>query len=304
MADAALGRIAMSKSIHMDAQAAAIRFNSWNDLFTFSKGLENWFYRGQACSEWKLQSSLERAIRLESGSTWRWQHTERWMLRKFRAFAHNYLAHPPAEDNLFEWLTLMQHHGAPTRLLDCTFSFAVAAFFASREGESDFAIWAFNWNHFRETATKRFALKLAPEFTALEFYAAVENKANEFLKETSSGALAFPVMPSRSNERLEIQQGMFLFPCDCARTLRENVECLVGKSGKNLWKALATTVPYKAVINPKALGNHWVLKLVLAKEERIKVLKDLQSMNVHEASLFPGLDGFARSLGRYTWWER
>ena len=78
------------------------------------------------------------------------------MLRKFRGFAHHYLLCRPDGGDLLEWRALMQHHGAPTKLLDCTYSFPVAAYFAAREADTDFAIWASNWNQFRKSIISRF----------------------------------------------------------------------------------------------------------------------------------------------------
>lgn len=289
----------------MGNEFVAIKFESWSDLFTFGRGLENWFYRGQSRSEWSLTTSLERAIGINHGSSWDWQHTERWMLRKFRGFAHNYLTHPPQDDDRLEWLALMQHHGAPTRLLDCTFSFPVTAFFAAREGETDFAIWAFNWNQFRKSSTARFGLTIDQKFVALDFHEKMHTKANEFLTGTASGALTFPTVPRRSNERLEAQQGMFLFPCDTARTLVENLECLIGQHDIHSINDPSNLVPYdKDAHNGGLLRQHWLLKCVVPQAERFNVLTDLQTMNIHEASLFPGLDGFARSLRLYTLRDR
>ena len=47
-------------------------------------------------------------------------------------------------DDDFHWLALMQHHGAPTRLLDFTWSPYVAAFFALERTLGDGVVWAMN----------------------------------------------------------------------------------------------------------------------------------------------------------------
>ena len=51
----------------------------------------------------------------------------------------------------------------------------------------------------------------------------------------------------------------------------------------------------------KALGfaqsGRMLYKLVIKPEVRIDVLQQLQRMNISYATLFPGLDGFARSQG-------
>jgi hypothetical protein len=61
---------------------------------------------------------LGKAPRIESG-----------LLRRFKRQAHHYISNPPEENDPLEWLALMQHYGAPTRLLDWTYSFFVALYF-------------------------------------------------------------------------------------------------------------------------------------------------------------------------------
>ncbi len=39
-----------------------------------------------------------------------------------------------------------------------------------------------------------------------------------------------------------------------------------------------------------------IRRLVLSSKLRIEFLKNLRAMNIHRASLFPGLDGFGQSL--------
>lgn len=45
-----------------------------------------------------------------------------------------------------------------------------------------------------------------------------------------------------------------------------------------------------------SIDRQVVSKVVLKTDQRIQFLEELRRMNIHSASLFPGLDGFARSL--------
>lgn len=101
-----------------------------------------WVFRGHAGAAWPLTSALERADSVDpAADEWR-------MIDHFRRRASLYL--PPqlhlGDDDLFGWMALMQHYGAPTRLLDVTLSPYVAAFFALEEHtcseHDDLALWA------------------------------------------------------------------------------------------------------------------------------------------------------------------
>ncbi|HEU0053097.1 MAG TPA: FRG domain-containing protein, partial [Longimicrobium sp.] len=123
------------------------RIESWEELKQiFDSGiLRSWAFRGQPNAAWGLETSLARYFR-KTGVTdpgIRMKQEER-ILRIFRRKAHLQLQHIPDERDAFEWLALMQHHGAPTRLLDFTWSPYVAAFYAlatPTEAE-EAAIWA------------------------------------------------------------------------------------------------------------------------------------------------------------------
>jgi hypothetical protein len=193
--------------------------------------------------------------------------------REFRRKRHLYDASGAPEHGL-ELLALMRHHGAPTRLLDWTYSIYVAAFFALETARKDepCAVWAINaWWCRNRLPT---AYQPPPE----------EPHEDNFIVDRlleKPAPLAYPVNPFRLNQRLTIQRGLFLLPGDISRSFAENLlDQAEGATG--------------------TLAAH-LKKIVIPWEARRDCLLELQRMNVTRATLFPGLDGFAESL-RLSWW--
>jgi hypothetical protein len=118
----------------MDELTIERRFSSWRELLdalvhTSDAG---WIYRGQGDSRWRLVTTLERTIDARPG------HSdplliERGIHRRFIERATTYLNPVPAKHDELSWLTLMQHYGAPTRLLDRTKSPLIGLYFAYEE---------------------------------------------------------------------------------------------------------------------------------------------------------------------------
>ncbi|MBI4332038.1 MAG: FRG domain-containing protein [Chloroflexi bacterium] len=128
------------------------------------KRYREWLFRGQSDAGWKLESSLDRLFRstedviVTSGGQRRFarKRHERELLNTFKSQAHLYLDALPAEKEYLEWLSLMQHFGTPTRLLDMTFSPYVAEFFALESGSSECSICALPHRHFTDIDLKTF----------------------------------------------------------------------------------------------------------------------------------------------------
>jgi hypothetical protein len=79
---------------------------------------------------------------------------EMQILREFLRRINNYQEHFRSTDTL-ECLSFIQHFGGPTRLLDWTYSFYIAAFFAlsSATLDSQAAIWCFRstvWDDYHD----------------------------------------------------------------------------------------------------------------------------------------------------------
>src|SRR4051812_16038652 len=91
---------------------------------------DRWVYRGQSDATWPLETRIERSMRQKKDILKiRLRRAEDLMLREFKRHLHRHVPVPPKNVDRLEWLALMQHHGAPTRLLDFTFSQYVALFF-------------------------------------------------------------------------------------------------------------------------------------------------------------------------------
>lgn len=99
----------------------------------------NWF-RGHSeeCKE------LTPAIFRNNFSTLRKvkPHLEFSIIENFKREAPAFIPNPPKYDDHISWLFLMQHHGAPTRLLDWTRNVLVALYFAVRNHkDKDGELW-------------------------------------------------------------------------------------------------------------------------------------------------------------------
>lgn len=101
------------------------------------------WYRGHASAmeDWKLQPSVYRASAYRSHDRKRVPYAETNMAHLFRVHAPLRYPNCPPMDDLAGWLSLMQHHGLPTRLLDWTEAPLTALFFAMEGSPCDKAIW-------------------------------------------------------------------------------------------------------------------------------------------------------------------
>jgi hypothetical protein len=273
---------------------AVVRASSWEMTRQISQLLVGWAFRGHGDERWPLETTLYRGAKLFGYDVETLGHAESWMLREFQRRAHHYVSDLPPLDQRLEWLGLIQHFGGPTRLLDFSYSFYVAAFFAVERAENDAAVWAINLDALEELTARKMNVDRESENIA----SANKRHIDAFLNARESKPLVVNMEPERLNERLSIQQGLFLFPCDLSMPLEAILAQSFGQSHEIF--AAAKCQPWNDIIEEKlASGELSVLKLILSRSSHRSAIDDLRSMNITSATLFPGLDGFARSLYYY-----
>jgi hypothetical protein len=235
-----------------------IRLQSWEEYLSIisDSPYQNWAFRGQRDASAPLYSALSRYLMAFQIDKRAWREQEERILRVFKRKAIHFLAHVPDRDDDFEWLALMQDHGAPTRLLDFSWSPYVAAFFALHNTTQEGVIWACN---------------------PVEIEREKQGNLNEpgrFRKYLLANKNSFAWLgePHAMNRRLIAQSGTFLVPGVLHKSIEE----------------ILMNYP-----NPKET----LIKFILPADKiREKGMRELYRMNITQATLFPDLDGLARSL--------
>ena len=253
-----------------------VTIHSWDTLVkTLSSHSASWTFRGHSDATWQLESTLARRFNSTGIHPRAWPEQENRILRIFKRKAHLFLDHIPDDKDSFRWLGMMQHHGAPTRLLDFTWSFYVASFFALEGATRDAAIWAVNLGALDEPVTLAGRRRKASPYSLGPWIEG--NYETYFLNNEHSFAVYGE--PRIMSTRLIAQSGTFIIPS----TLAEPVEDILSHYS-----------------HPKPL-----IKYVLRTSKlRATAMKKLYSMNISYYTLFPGLDGLARSMGfesEYNW---
>jgi hypothetical protein len=237
------------------------RLESWEAFLQIitKPPYSNWAFRGERDERWPLYSSLSRYLKNFDVAPEAWPEQEGRILRVFKRKAHQFLDKPPDADDDFQWSALMQHHGAPTRLIDFTWSPYVAAFFALERTVADGVVWAMNPARVDSSRAHK-PVRMDPRV-----------KGN-FQRHFVQGKHHFIWMgePHTMNRRLIAQSGTFAVPG-------------------------VLDTPIEKILKDADQENI-LAKFVLTNAVREVGMRELYRMNITYATLFPDLDGLARSM--------
>ena len=223
-------------------------------------------------ADWPLTTSLQRL----NHPLAQLPLIERAMFRNFKKYA---CADVTAANSDWQWLSIAQHHGLPTRLLDWTFSPFVAMHFATNElqhMDKDAVLWMVNFvdakrlqpPYFREVLQRHFAITFSVEMLEED-----SRLRDPFVFERKKGTLGpFAVFfePPSLDPRIVNQWGLFSMMNNSALRLDD---WLVEMSGSNPQLAR---------------------KIVIPAHIKWEIRDKLDGMNLTERVLMPGLDGLSK----------
>ena len=249
--------------------------NSMDDLAREMNVLPNHFaFRGQANADWGLTSTLERVI----GRTWSAENARRfesYSLQLFQSKYHIYSGSEHIPTSKLSWLSVMQHYGVPTRLIDFTTSPYIALYFALENydplSKHDFAVYAIDYTAVMEASIQHIK-KVDTKF--------VENRSSLNGKQDAIFAdvvdryaydIAWVTEPKELNARIDRQSGTFLVSGNLEKTI-------------------------ESVVNLPLYESATILKIRVPAHLYEGVYVALRKMSINSKSIYGDLGGLAKSI--------
>jgi len=239
----------------------AIKGGAFTDVYAF---------RGQAVAAYSLMPSLLRHVTRGGLRAPQALELETLALREFQAQAHLHvqLAVLPPKNDIFAWWALMQHHRAPTRMLDWSASFYVGLYFAVEDSsDNDGAVWYFN---IEQVSASMRVLHSGPDSTE-------PGEFQQLFLEAAAPARVVLRKPSHRSDRMVAQQGGFSLS---SQILADH----------------ASAIEHAIVSVPNESPDPLFGRIVIPKSRKPEFLRRLRSMNITAASLFPGVDGLGKAI--------
>ena len=249
-----------------------VRIESWLDLTELAATLDignpagaPYLFRGQADATWQLRPSLSRYI---SGlAPLAALQIEEDITELFRSQAHLHLSSTTitATTDLASWWTLMQHYGAPTRLLDWTASPFVAAYFAVvQEPDKPGAIWTVHPQSVKARMRDLYGDLGKEPKTPSEV-------VSTFIRADGPPIMYF-MRRITETDRMAVQQVGFSVSGNILADHGELIANCLQDDGKLRFR-----------------------KFIIPSVQKLDILRRLRKMNITARALFPGIDGLGLS---------
>lgn len=257
---------------HFNEEVFKDSFN--NDI---QRHRSDYIFRGLTSTKYNLKTSLQRNCKNP-------QELEEKILRNFKKYCSLDIRN---HENIWEVIALGQHHQLPTRFLDWSYSPFVALHFATENISSsdNGVVWCTRYTDAKEHMPMKLK-KYLDEFNINSysvdtlFEQMYNKKKSDQLKNLETlqekvGEFAIFLEPHSIDSRIVNQFAMFMF---------------MSNANADIESWMTKNLTTKKLIIPRKLK----------KEFRDK----LDQMNMNERTIYPGLDGVSKWIGRnYTWYE-
>jgi hypothetical protein len=229
-------------------------------------------YRGVSVAGYPLTNGLMRL-----GPSYK--NMEKNLIKQCKKYAKR---HVVEQDTEWHWLSVAQHHGLPTRLLDWTYSPLIALHFATVEldkYEDDGAVWKVNYsqvhNLLQEQQTASLDALGSRIFTADALAETIPNLEALDSRSARSFVIAVFFEPPAIDDRIVNQFAYF---------------SALSKPDLSMddWFEM-----------PHVRGEVEAIKIIIPKELKWEIRDKLDQSNINERVLMTGLDGLCAWLKRH-----
>lgn len=247
-----------------DSLVSSLYLDSWDE--GLKRHRSPYAFRGVGSVEFDLSTSLQRLRPADP-------RLEKVIMRSFRKYASQEVS---LGESIWSWLAVAQHHGLPTRLLDWTISPFVALHFATEETDKydkDAAVWCVDVKRMRDQLPAVLRHTLSAEYAWMLDVPMLARVGGDLEAFDALAAEPFPLLfePPSIDDRIENQAALF-----------------------------------SVMSGPEARLHDWLFqrpdcfqRLVIPARLKWEVRDKVDTMNLTERVIYPGLDGLSRWLKRY-----
>lgn len=227
----------------------------------------HYLFRGMPDANFSMLTSLRRNCKQKQ------QFLEPSLLKSFARYASI------SEDSVWEQMTIGQHHGLPTRLLDWSHSALIALHFATSENDMadtdkrDGAVWRIDAREIAQRLPEAYKKVLERENTfifSVDTLREVAPTLEEYDRDMAGKAMVL-VEPPSVDQRI-INQYAYFSPVPMGI---EAVDEFLEKNTEN------------------------TVKYIISRDIRWEIRDLLDQFNISERIIYPGLDGLSRWIGRH-----